>query len=51
MKKKELRRLLWLILNRLRVEMAYLYMPAKMINPISKICNRLRREENGSESE
>lgn len=39
--KKKLRRLLWRMLNRLRVEMAYLYIPARIINPISKLCNAL----------
>ena len=36
--KKKLRRLLWRMLNRLRVEMAYKRIPARFINPISKLC-------------
>ena len=37
--KKKLRRLLWRMLNRLRVEMAYLYIPAFIINPIFNLLN------------
>ena len=36
--KKKLRRLLWRMLNRLRVEMAYKRVPARFIKPISKTC-------------
>ena len=47
--KKKLKKLLWRILNRLRVEMAYNYIPAMFINPISKICVALWEDNHESE--
>lgn len=42
---KTTKRLLWRMLNRLRITMAYLYFPPWTVRPISMLCTKLREEQ------